>query len=60
LEAAELALASAQRIQVETAARAAELRSDEQRAMLRLRDEVAHSEGIKWRERLAVLEQVRS
>ncbi|GAX83641.1 hypothetical protein CEUSTIGMA_g11065.t1 [Chlamydomonas eustigma] len=57
LEAAELALASAQRIQAESAARAAELRSDEQRAMLRLRDEVAHSEGIKWRERLAVLEQ---
>ena len=32
--------------------------AEAQRAMLRLHDEVAYREGLKWQERMATLEQV--
>jgi hypothetical protein len=35
------------------------LQAESQRAMLRLHDEVAYKEGLKWQERMAAVEQVR-
>ncbi|KXZ50182.1 hypothetical protein GPECTOR_17g819 [Gonium pectorale] len=57
LDAAELALVTVQRSAHEVVERGAMAASDHQRSMLRLHDEVAYKEGLKWQERLATLEQ---
>ncbi|GLC40224.1 hypothetical protein PLESTB_000227900 [Pleodorina starrii] len=57
LEAAELALVTVQRSATEAVERGALAAAEHQRAMLRLHDEVAYKEGLKWQERLATLEQ---
>ncbi|GLI63227.1 hypothetical protein VaNZ11_006116, partial [Volvox africanus] len=57
LEAAELALLTVQRSANEAVERGALAASEHQRTMLRLHDEVAYKESLKWQERLAALEQ---
>ncbi|GFR49111.1 hypothetical protein Agub_g10907 [Astrephomene gubernaculifera] len=57
LDAAQLALTTVQRSATEAVERGAMAASEHQRAMLRLHDEVAYKEGLKWKERLATLEQ---
>ncbi|KAG2482892.1 hypothetical protein HYH03_018235 [Edaphochlamys debaryana] len=57
LEASALALAAVQRSATEAVERAAHERAEHQRDMLRMHDEVAYREGLKWQERLATLDQ---
>ncbi|KAG2431918.1 hypothetical protein HYH02_013137 [Chlamydomonas schloesseri] len=57
LDAAELALATVQRSATEAVEAKVAAAAEHQRAMLRLHDEVAYREGLKWQERMAVLEQ---
>ncbi len=58
VEVAELALVTVQRSTTDAVERGAMAAAEHQRAMLRLHDEVAYKEGLKWQERLATLEQV--
>ncbi len=59
LDAAQLALATVQRSAAEAVEAKALAAAEHQRAMLRLADEVAYREGVKWQQRVTSLEQVR-
>lgn len=60
LEAAEMALTTVQRAHTEAVERSTILQSESQRSLVRLHDEVAYKEGLKWQERLQHAEQVRA